>query len=145
MVEVIKNIIRAHLAWEKAMSVNETAWSITWGINSFRGISSSWRRAQNSQEHIWQKSMKEWIRDKIKINITSKKLKPKGQHFSCVPSDLERILCEVDHHEQHEVAQKRFLVLLLHSPALFDQMNSDIHEAYQRKEVLPKYHFRTWS
>lgn len=59
------------------------------------------------------------------------------------PSNLERTQFEVDHPEQHEAAQKHFLVLLWHSPAQSDQMNYDTPEAYQHTEVPPRYHFHT--
>ena len=68
-------------------------------------------------------------------------VKAKGNYSYSQPLGLERKLFEVDHHEQHEVAQKRFLVLLLRNLEQSGQRNYDIPEACQHKVALPKYHF----
>lgn len=66
-------------------------------------------------------------------------------YFYTLPSGLGRKLFEVDLHEQHEVAQKHFLVLLLHNLEQSGQKNYDIHGACQHKVALPEYHFHTLS
>ena len=69
--------------------------------------------------------------------------KRKGISLNVQPSSLERRLSAADHHEQHEVAQKHFLVLLSHNLEQSGQRNYDIPEACQHKVALLKYHFHT--